>query len=188
MAMWWVDNGHPGPIPLANCDNDPVLRERAENIEQGDETTTAQDCALARTTGGAIKMAEIAGTILNHKDDKKGHHDVFHWWWFEHVGSSFTFPDTSNNHFQSYYDAAGALIQYSTYFIAFMENLRDNKQNSSLNHMETNFWNALDCEATITELVVLVLYAESVSYPYIKSIRAPKIHKICLILGLFIKK
>lgn len=37
--------------------------------------------------------------------------------------------------------------------------------------METNLWKALHCKATLAELAVLSLYAEAVSYPYMKAIR-----------------
>ena len=45
-----------------------------------------------------------------------------------------------------------------------------NKQNTTLNHMESNLWNALHCTSTITELAVLAIYAEANSYPYVKAI------------------
>ena len=108
--------------------------------------------------------------IFNHKDDKKGHHDLFHSWWWEHVSVPFTFPDTLNNQFRSYCDAAAALILNGEEFKLFLEGLCINKQNSTLNHMETNLWNALHCSSTATELAVMAIYAECVSYPYMKSI------------------
>ena len=37
--------------------------------------------------------------------------------------------------------------------------------------MESNLWNALHCTSTITELAVLAIYAEAISYPYVKAIR-----------------
>jgi hypothetical protein len=116
-------------------------------------------------------VAQIAGALLNHKDDKKGHHDIFRYWWWEHMGTPFTFPDTSNNRFQSYCDAAAALLLYGNQFLEFLETLRINKQNSHLNRMEQNFSKALQCDFTKSELAVLSLYAEAVSYPYMKSIR-----------------
>ncbi len=175
MLKWWNENESGEvvrPILLANRDNNPVVQERAVVLEQGNVPTPAQERAFHKSTRGAIKTAEIAGAIFNHKDNKKGHHDIFRYWWWEHVGIPFTFPDTSNNRFQSYCDAAAALILYSTEFINFLESLRINKHNSTLNHMETNLWNALHCSSTITELAVLAIYAESISYPYMKAIRA----------------
>jgi len=50
----------------------------------------------------------------------------------------FTFSNTSNNQFQSYCDAAVALIFYGDEFKDFLESLHTNKQNSTLNHMESN--------------------------------------------------
>src|SRR6266498_5580713 len=172
MASWWKENDLEGPILLANRDNDPVIQERNTAITEGDTPTPAQERAFEQSTHSAIKMAQIAGSIFNHKDDKKGHHDLFRYWWWEHVGTPFTFPDTSNNRFQSYCDAAGALLLYSDQFMEFLENLRINKQNSRLNHMEQNLWNALKCNSTTTELAVLAIYAEAISYPYMKAIRA----------------
>ena len=173
MASWWnenEDNVEP-PVLLANRDNDPVVRERVAALAQGDVPTPAQERAFHKSTRGAIKAAEIAGAIFNHKDDKKGHHDIFRYWWWEHVGIPFTFPDTSNNRFQSYCDAAAALILYTDEFKDFLESLRVNKQNLTLNHMESNLWKALHCTSTITELAVLAIYAEAISYPYMKAIR-----------------
>jgi hypothetical protein len=61
-------------------------------------------------------------------------------------------------------------LLYKDVFIEFLEHLCINKQNSQLNHMEQNLWNALHCEATLAKFAVLAIYAESVSYPYMKSI------------------
>ena len=99
MAAWWIENEleEEHPVLLANCDNDPVVQERDTALEKGDTPTPAQERAFHKSTHGTIKTAEIAGAIFNHKNDKMGHHDVFRYWWWEHVGVPFTFPDTSNN-------------------------------------------------------------------------------------------
>ena len=64
--------------------------------------------------------------------------DYFRDWWKKHVGTSFTFPDTSNNRFQSYCYASAALLLYLEFFQQFLEHLRITKQNGKLNHMESN--------------------------------------------------
>ncbi|KAF9474254.1 hypothetical protein BDN70DRAFT_908580 [Pholiota conissans] len=174
MLEWWDKNESETvvrPVLLANRDNDPVVQEHKTTLEQGDTPTLAQEHAFHKSTCGAIKTADIAGAIFNHKDDKKGHHDIFRYWWWEHVGIPFTFPDTSNNRFQCYCDAAAALILYKDEFLEFLETLQINKQNSALNHMETNLRNALNCTSTTTELAVLAIYAEAIYYPYMKSVR-----------------
>jgi hypothetical protein len=38
--------------------------------------------------------------------------------------------------------------------------------------MEQNLWNALHCQSTATAFTVLAMYAEAVSYPYMKAIHA----------------
>ena len=168
MSALWDFLDLPGPVLLANRDNDPVIQERTTALKEGDVPTLAQQRAFEKSSCCAIKTAQIAGAIFNHKDNKKGHHDVFRFWWWVHVGTPFTFPDTSNNRFQSYCDASAALLLYKDVFIEFLEHLCINKQNSRLNHMEQNLWNALHCEATLAEIAVLAIYVESVSYPYMR--------------------
>ena len=171
MEKWWKEHHIDGPVLLANWDNNTVLEERNQAVAQGDEVTPAQEQALNRSTRGAIKTAQIADAIFNHKDDKKGHHDFFRDWWKKHVGIPFTFPDTSNNRFQSYCYAAAALLLYLQFFRQFLEHLRITKQSGNLNHMESNLWKALHDPATLAELAILALYGEAVSYPYVKAIR-----------------
>src|SRR6266511_3791703 len=67
------------------------------------------------------------------------------------------------------------LLLYSSifnFFRQFLEHLRITKQNGKLNHMESNLWKALHDPATLSELAILALYGEAVSYPYIKAIRS----------------
>jgi len=66
-----------GPVLLANHDNDPIIQERSATIDKGNTPTPAQEQAFDKPTRGAIKLAQIAGALLNHKDNKKGHHDIF---------------------------------------------------------------------------------------------------------------
>ena len=84
MLQWWNENESEEivrPVLLANHDYDPVVQERAAVLDLGNVPTPAQERAFHKSTHGAIKTAEIAGAIFNHKDDKKGHHDIFHYWW-----------------------------------------------------------------------------------------------------------
>jgi hypothetical protein len=185
MMKWWSDNNIEPPILLANRDNSTILEGiTSENVE-----TTAQEKALEKTTNGAIKAAQLAGAILNNKFDKKGHHDVFRWWWAEHIGTDFTFPDTSNNRFQSYCEASAVLLLHLQDFLDFLQYVHDKKQNTRFSHMEQNLWNALKCTATLTELAVLALYGQAISHPYIKQIRSAAENKVNMLdLGPLHKK
>jgi hypothetical protein len=131
MEKWWKEHDIQGPILLAIQDNVTVLEERSQAIAHGDEVTPAQEQALNRSTCGAIKTAQIAGAIFNHKVDKKGHYDFFCDWWKKQVGIPFIFPNTLNNHFQSYCYAAAALLLYLQFFQQFLEHLWITKQNGN---------------------------------------------------------
>ena len=61
------------------------------------------------TQAGAVKVASLAGALFNHKDDKKGHHDIFRIFCEFQLGYIITFPDTSNTWYQYYCQAAGGL-------------------------------------------------------------------------------
>jgi hypothetical protein len=169
MLQWYQKNKRePQPILLANRDNAPVL---ADITSEDDIESGVQARAFEMTGRGGIKCAQIAGAILNNKLDKKGHHDVFRWWWREEVKSSFTFPDTSNTRFGSYCDAAIALIVHLENFKKFLIFIKEKKDKHRWSHMEENLWNALHDPPTLCELVILGLYAEVVGIPYITTIR-----------------
>ena len=84
----------PCPVLLPNQDNAAVIKD-ITSVE--DAQTEAEARAFEKTDRGAIKAAQLAGVIFNTKNDKKGHHNTFCFWWKEKVGIDFTFPDTSNN-------------------------------------------------------------------------------------------
>ena len=165
MMAWWKNNDVEGPVLLANRDNAAVLKDSQK------KTSAAQERALNMTSCGGVKATKIAGDILNHKDDKKGHHDYFRWWWLENVKKPFTFPDTSNTRFQTHCDGACVLMVNLGHFIQFLEFAREKKNLVRFSHMEENLWRALHCTPTKTELAVLALYAQAVSHPYMRSVR-----------------
>jgi hypothetical protein len=167
MIAWWDLNGVTAPVSLANRDNAAILKDVSEET---DLVTSTQEHAYQATSRGAIKTAQLAGEVFNNKNDKKGYHDVFRWWWKVHVGLAFTFPDTSNTRFQSHCEAAAALLQYLPQFIKFLEFVHAKKVNMCFSHMEENLWKALHCDATKTELAVLALYAPTISHPYMRAI------------------
>lgn len=112
MTEFWKKSGLIVPIPLMNRDN-------AAAATAG--TSAAQTRAENVTQAGAVKTASLAGALFNHKDDKKGHHDIFRIFFESHLGCIFTFPDTSNTRYQSYCLAASALILHLPLYISFLE-------------------------------------------------------------------
>ena len=168
-------NNVPGPVLLANRDNKAVLEGYNPESEM---VTPAEDRALSMTSCGGVKTTKLAGDILNNRDDKKGYHDDFCWWWSKNVGKSFTFPDTSNTRFQSHCEAATAILIHLPHFIEFLQYIKGKKATKRFSNMEQNLWNALHCTATKTELAVLALYAQAVTHPYMRVVHAPEAMQI----------
>jgi len=65
----------------------------ADMVSDSNTITLVQEQAFETTAHGGIKATQLAGALFNYKDDKRGHHNVFCFWWQENVGSEFTFPD-----------------------------------------------------------------------------------------------
>ena len=167
MMDWGKANNIEGPVPLANRDNAAALK----NVKKSGPLTPAEEEALLKTTRGGVKATKLAGEIFNSSSDKKGYHDTYRWWWQENVKGPFTFPDTSNNRFQTYCVAAGVLLLHLPHFIKFLEYVKQKKQNKQFNNMEKNLWSALHCTATKTELAALALYGQVISHPYFRKTR-----------------
>ena len=160
----------------------------AKNLETED-----QQHAFDKTESGGIKATQLAGALFNHKDDKKGHHDVFWFRWSQNIGGELTFPDTSNIRFQSHCEAAAILV-YLENFISSFEYVEAKKDTNKFNNMKNNLYKALPhYSLTKAELAVLALYGQSVSHPYMKALhKDPKVNMLNLAplhkrIGTFIK-
>jgi hypothetical protein len=165
MIAWWDEKNITGPILLANKDNTAILKD----VTPTDDLTPVEQQAFEKTSRGGVKAASIAGAIFNHKDDKKGQQDMFKWW-FKHVGIPMMFPDTSNNRYGTYCEAAAVLMQHRPKFLEFLEFVKDSKKTPGFTNMEKNLYKALQDPPTLTELAVLALYAEAISHPYMRQI------------------
>ncbi|KAF8601010.1 hypothetical protein BDV93DRAFT_446537 [Ceratobasidium sp. AG-I] len=168
MPKFWKDNKQlPQPVTLFNKDNDAIVSLSNASAD----TSLAEQRAVSVSEAGAIKLCSLAGAAFNHKDDKKGHQDS-HFYWFESkYGCSRRFPDTSNVRYSSYIDAATALCTLHSAYIEFMEHCRQKKGSGTLNHLELNITKALNCPATLAELIVISLYGQAVSKPYMRLVR-----------------
>ncbi|KAF8596357.1 hypothetical protein BDV93DRAFT_455094 [Ceratobasidium sp. AG-I] len=169
MSTFWKENKQlPQPAILFNKDNDATVSLANPTVD----VSPAEQRAVSVSESGAIKLCSLAGAAFNHKDDKKGHQDS-HFYWFESkYGCSRRFPDTSNVRYSSYIDAATALCILHGAYIEFMEHCRQRKGSGTLNHLELNIVKALNCPATLAELLVISLYGQAISKPYMRLVRA----------------
>lgn len=162
MGAGWDKKGVTGPCTLPNRDlavaassSDPKTRERA----------------AARLVGGAIKLLELIGMILNNKDDKKGQHDTWRYYAEAKFGRVRTFPDTSNVRFGSYVEAAAELITHLEVYIEFLNLVRHKKESRSFSHIEQNVYIGLHDPPTLIELCAIAIYGQAVSHPYMRQAR-----------------
>ncbi|THV01335.1 hypothetical protein K435DRAFT_572870, partial [Dendrothele bispora CBS 962.96] len=164
MKLFWegIDSR---PVKLMNKAN-------AAAYVNGGLNSTAASHAEKVSEGGAIKLTSLLGALLNHKDDKKGQHDTFKYYFQEKYGYSINCPDTSNTRFQSHSDCAIFILTHLHPILEFMSHIAYSKTKIGLNHLESNVMKGLKDIPTLTELAVLALYANSVSYPYMRIVRS----------------
>lgn len=101
---------------------------------------------------------------------------MFYFW--ELVGHTLRFPDTSNTCYQSYCDAAAKLLVHQQEYLDFLEIVRDQKEWAGFNHMEENMYIGPWDIPTITKMATLALYAQAVTHPYTVTSR-PKRRVTC---------
>ncbi|KII95110.1 hypothetical protein PLICRDRAFT_69546, partial [Plicaturopsis crispa FD-325 SS-3] len=167
MQEWWIANSIVGPMLLANRDNAATL----DGASSSGYTTAAEKRAFDISSRGGVKLTQLLGALMNHKDDKKGYQDLYRIHVRELYGCLSKFPDTNNTRYQSHCDAAMEALVYILGIIRLLETERDKKANRKLNHMEQNIYDALHDLATLTELVALALYALAITYPYMRCVR-----------------
>jgi hypothetical protein len=174
MMKWWEMNNIQGPILLANRDNAAVIQQ-AENIE---EPTVAEQRALESSKCGGVKLASLAGLLFNHKDDKVGQQDTYQHFFQSRQQKVPRFPDTSNTRYGSHCAASAALLTWMNLYLEYLEWIRDGKETPGFTNVEKNVYEGLQDVPTQTELAVLTLYAQAISYPYMRYVRGKDVEEI----------
>ena len=164
MMVWWSENDLVGPMKLYNRDNSAAAalggeaaRERASEVSQA----------------GGVKLTSLAGAVFANKDKKKGQQDTLQVHLQSTVGYMVCFPGTSSTRYGSHGDAAIELIVRLDFYRQFLEIVRDLKEKRNFTNIEQNIYLGLHDNPTITELCVLILYALSVTHPYMRQVRGP---------------
>ncbi|KAJ2977047.1 hypothetical protein NUW54_g11471 [Trametes sanguinea] len=179
MAMAWGELGTTPPLLLTNKENTSALKgvdldvlAAASSLLSTEDLTAAELRALESSTRGGVKLTSLAGALFNHKDDKKGHHDTYAFYFRETVGQPLRFPDTSNTRYGSHCAAAAELLVNREHYLRFLEVIRDRKERPGFNNMEENVYRGLQDVPTLTELAILALYGQAISHPYLRTTRA----------------
>ena len=74
-------------------------RDNRTTVDLGPSTAASK--ALDNSKSGAVKLAELSGTVFRNKDSKKGQQDAVKCLAELVLGHSITFPDTSNIRYHS---------------------------------------------------------------------------------------
>ncbi|KAJ7448747.1 hypothetical protein FB451DRAFT_1053734 [Mycena latifolia] len=155
------------PVLLANRDNDATIRL----AEETGQSTAAVQRALKVSERGAVKLISLFGALVNHKDDKKGVHDIYENYFRDAIGAGVRFPDVSNTRYQSNGLGGARIISYLEEHRRFMQFLKDSKVKRALNHLEQNIVKGLNCPKTLAQMVSLVLFCMAVMHPYALRVR-----------------
>ncbi|KAJ7323951.1 hypothetical protein DFH08DRAFT_711666 [Mycena albidolilacea] len=174
----------PSPVLLTNKANTAIINLGADN--PGD--SAAVQNAVDSSSAGAIKLLQLIGSLLRHKDGEHGYQDCctifLHEWKLnlfdlEEPGK---FPDVSNNRYGCYTYAAAEVVCFHGIIQELITEIIDGKAKAGQkNYVEANILKGLNCAATMTELVALALYGVSVSWPYMAAVCGTKDKSINLV-------
>ncbi|KAJ7748172.1 hypothetical protein DFH07DRAFT_962243 [Mycena maculata] len=178
----WSTYGLEPPVLLANKANAATISA----IEDPD--STALKNAVESSSSGGIKLLQLIGALLRHKDRQRGYQDRTTMFLREmklelyDLDKPTKFPDVSNTRYGCYTYAAAEVVTFHGLIQTLIQEICDGKTKSGQeNHIEQNVLKGLNCAATMTELVALALYGASVSWPYMATVRSTKANPINLL-------
>ncbi|KAJ7118170.1 hypothetical protein C8R44DRAFT_625985 [Mycena epipterygia] len=173
----------PPPTLLANKANAATI-----NLSTKDPDSAALQHAIESSSSGAIKLLQLIGALLRHKDGERGYQDRCRIFMRErklelyNLDEPGAFPDVSNTRYGCYTYAAAEVVCFHGLIQELVMEVIDGKTKSGQpNHVEQNILKGLNCPATMTEVVALALYGVSVSWPYMSKVRGTKENPINLL-------
>lgn len=160
----------PPPVLLANKANATAISLGSE-----DPNSATVRAAVESSTSGAIKLLQLIGALLRHKDGEREYQDrsqiFIHQRKLElfNLDEPSKFPDVSNTRYGCYTYAAAEVVCFHGIIQELVEEIIDGKTDSGkANHVEHNILKGLNCD------VALDLYGVSVSWPYMATVRGTK--------------
>lgn len=158
MSKWWEEAGKVPPVTLAN-------KFKAE---------AGLDSEVRRSDRGGVKLTNLVGALVRHKDPGRGQQDRFRTFCRKAIGIEVSFPDTSNTRYQCYVYAAAEILHHRKLYLNFLTFVATTKTSNpgELNHMEENIRRGITDRSTFTEIIVLALYGQAVSAPFTRFLRS----------------
>jgi len=158
MSKWWEEAEKVPPVALTN-------KFKVE---------TGPGSKVCRSDRGGVKLTNLVGALLRHRDSERGQQDRFRTFSRTVLKTEVCFPDTSNTRYQCYTRAAAEILRHRELYLDFLTFLATTKTSTpgELNHMEENIRRGITDRSTITEIVVLTLYGEAISIPFAQFLRS----------------
>lgn len=183
MEKWWTSEearalgaDQAAPVWLYNKANAAIVADKS--------ASSSREEAERVTKRGGVKTTDLAGSILRHKDYKKGQQDNYRWFFALVLGYMVQYPDTSNTRFCTHGFAAAELLVHLAVYIEFLILIQQVKDAGTFTNIEHNLFIALQDPGTLVELAVLAFYSQSVTLPYLLFIRGSTEQNL-LLLGPF---
>ncbi|KAJ7438548.1 hypothetical protein B0H11DRAFT_2254552 [Mycena galericulata] len=173
----------PTPVLLANKANAATI-----NLSASDPDNPALQNAIDSSSSGAIKLLQLIGSLLRHKDGQRGYQDKCCIFMQERKSELFnldepgTFPDVSNTRYGCYTYAAGDVLCFNGLIQELVEEVMDVKAKSGQpNHVEANILKGMNDPATMAQVAAIALYGVTVSWPYMAMVCGTKENPVNLV-------
>ncbi|KAJ7436598.1 hypothetical protein FB451DRAFT_1453881 [Mycena latifolia] len=173
----------PPPVLLANKANSATI-----NLSSGNPNDAALQNAIESSSSGAIKLLQLIGALLRHKDEERGYQDRCTIFMQERKLELFDldepgkFPDVSNTRYGCYTYAAAEVVCFHGIIQELVIQVIDGKTKSGQpNHVEYLILKGMNCSRTMEQLVGLALYGVCVSWRYMALVRGTKENPINLL-------
>ncbi|KAF7371797.1 hypothetical protein MVEN_00036400 [Mycena venus] len=157
------------PVLLANKANSARIRLGADDPK----SSAAVENAIEASSSGAIKLLQLLGALLRHKDGERGYQDkctiFMRQRQLEQYGikNAPKFPDVSNTRYSSFTYGAVYVICFHGLIQELITEIIDGKTHSGQpNHVEHLILKGINCPETMSHMVAIALYGVSVGWGY----------------------
>ncbi|KAJ6547032.1 hypothetical protein B0H19DRAFT_990256, partial [Mycena capillaripes] len=164
------------PVLLANKAHSATIELGAGDLN----SSAAVENAIESSSSGAIKLLQLLGALLRHKDGERGYQERATIFLRErqrelyNIENAERFPDISNTRYSSYTYGAAYVVCFHGILQELLEQTINAKISGQANHVEYNILKGLKCAETMSHLVGVALYGGCVGWGYMDMVRGKK--------------
>ncbi|KAJ7673844.1 hypothetical protein DFH06DRAFT_1173381 [Mycena polygramma] len=171
------------PVLLANKANSATI-----NLGADDPTNAAVQHAVESSSFGAVKLLQLLGALLRHKDGERGYQEKCTMFMRQRklelydIENAGKFPDVSNTRYGSFTYGAADVVCFHGLIQELVCEIIDGKAKSGqANHVEYLILKGINCAETMSHLAALALLGVSVHWGYMDIVRGKKENPINLL-------